>query len=301
MSKTSFIRYVWLVSIIRQYGHITLSQIQDEWRRSSLSDNFTDLPRRTFASHKDAIEEMFGIKIKVNGYNQYYIAEEEDTTGLHNVLLDSFAIKNIFSMVPSLEGRILYENVPSGHKYLVSIVESMKMSRKLAIHYHKFGTSEPNLHYCNPLALKTYRRRWYLIAQDSENTDYIFPLALDRISSLEELDETFFMPKGFDAQTYLRNCVGMFNNNDIKPEKIVFRTTEIAADYVRTLPFHHSQKELRTEDGWVYFELFVKPTYDLKQQFIEQMDGLEVMEPLSLRNSMAEIAESILKRYSKQQ
>ncbi len=241
---------------------------------------------------------MFGIKIKVNGYNQYYIAEEEDKTGLHNVLLDSFAIKNIFNMIPSLEGRILYENVPSGHKHLVRIVESMKMSRKLEILYHKFGASEPTMHRCNPLALKTYRRRWYLIVQDPANEDYIYPLALDRISSLEELDETFIMPKGFDAQTYLENCVGIFNNSDIMPEKVVFRTTGNWADYVRTLPFHHSQKELRTEGEWVYFELYVKPTFDLKQQFIEQMDGLEVMEPLSLRTEMAEIVKSMLNRYS---
>ena len=67
--------------------------------------------------------------------------------------------------------------------------------------------------------------------------------------------------------------------------------------YVRALPFHHSQVEIETNNEYSIFELRMKPTFDFKQELLSRGADIEVLSPLFFREEMLEAADLILRRY----
>lgn len=295
MSMHSVIRYAWLVYTIRRHGKVTLAQIQDDWRHSIYNEDFSELPRRTFALHKDAVENLFGIEIKVNGYNQYYIDENVKGDDFRGILMYSFSLSNLFQMMPSLRQRVLFEPVPTGHEYMLKIVEAMKMSQKMHITCRNFGEEKAVEYECAPLALKMYNRRWYLIAQIE--SQQIRSFALDELEKFVILSDTFLMPKDFNAERYFHEIVGVKNSPEVKKQKVIFRTNKYVADIIKSRPIHNTQKELKSADGYFCFEISVKPNEELKQELMMYMNGLEIMEPQSFREDFKQTVAAMLDKY----
>lgn len=72
-----FKEYIWLVNTIRKARRITFAEINEKWLQTDMSEGI-ELARSTFARHKDAIEDIFGIYIdcdRQNGY-EYYIGND---------------------------------------------------------------------------------------------------------------------------------------------------------------------------------------------------------------------------------
>ncbi len=63
MAKNYFKSYIWLLETLQSRGPLTLAQIRQLWRRSSVNELGSDLPARTFANHIEAISDIFGIEI----------------------------------------------------------------------------------------------------------------------------------------------------------------------------------------------------------------------------------------------
>lgn len=85
------------MSLIQRYGYITLKEINYQWSRSSLNDDGTKMPERTFFHHRDAIQEMFGVTIKCDRVKGYYIEESDDVAGdsIRNWMLQSLSLSNV--------------------------------------------------------------------------------------------------------------------------------------------------------------------------------------------------------------
>ena len=66
------------------------------------------------------------------------------------------------------------------------------------------------------------------------------------------------------------------------------------ANYLRSLPLHHSQKEVKKTDVFSLFHLSVRPTPDFIQELLSYGDSIEILSPESLRKTMKE---KILRMY----
>ena len=66
---------------------------------------------------------------------------------------------------------------------------------------------------------------------------------------------------------------------------------------LRTLPLHHSQKEICKTDTYTDFEYHLAPTFDFRQAILKEGNELEVIEPLSLRHKIHDELVAALKRY----
>ena len=78
ISKT-FNRYIWLLNTLLQHKQLSYEEINVLWKECRLGDG-APLPLRTFHQHKNAVEELFGIKIKCNPSNAYkYYISPPDT------------------------------------------------------------------------------------------------------------------------------------------------------------------------------------------------------------------------------
>ena len=65
------------------------------------------------------------------------------------------------------------------------------------------------------------------------------------------------------------------------------RTTS-QANYFRSAPKHHSQKEIEPIDGWPAFTYHLAPTYDFKQEMLSHGAFVEVLSPDWFRNDISE-------------
>ena len=63
------------------------------------------------------------------------------------------------------------------------------------------------------------------------------------------------------------------------------------------MPLHASQRVVDECENWTDFSLYVRPTYDFKQELLSQRDKVAVISPESLRNDMIEILESMMASY----
>ena len=312
MAANLFGRYVWLMDILLRYKRLTFEEINRLWQESGLSYG-EELPLKTFHNHKKAIKDIFDVYIdcdRKNGY-YYYIDEPERVEGnnLRSWLISSYATLNQIQADNKLEDRIIFEEIPSGQTWLTRIAEAMRNNRVLNITHQGFGKPELSTFDIEPYCLKVVRRRWYVVARSpyySERNkekgrkpnDVYRVYALDRISNIQDTGRTFKMKKDFDVNRYFEGCCGVITS-DRPIQKIVLRAYGGFADYLRTLPLHESQREVKSDDESALFEYHLKPTFDFYQLVLAQGDQLEVLEPESVREEMRRLAQKLLQYYDK--
>ena len=293
-----FKQYIWIINTIYRSKYITLQELNERWVQTEMSEGMP-MNRITFNRHRAAIEEMFDISIECQrkGGYFYYIDNEEvfKNNNLQHWLLDSLSISNMLMESSLLKERIMLENIPAGKQYLQPIINAMKQDHKLQMTYHKFGQQESYTITIEPYAIKVFKQRWYLLAKNPKReapTVY----ALDRVKQLIETEETFQFPEDFNTEAFFRDCYGVMNTDD-KAQRIVIRANAPYMNYVRTLPLHHSQKEIKTTDQYADFEFYLKPTFDFRQELLAQGHDVEVLLPAQLREEMKEMLEKMLGQY----
>lgn len=293
-----FRQYIWLTDTISRSGGITLQELNERWIKTELSEGVA-MTRLTFNRYRTAIEEIFGINIECRrkGY-QYYIENEDilKSNSLKHWMIDSLSVGNMLMESVSMKDRIILENIPSGKVHLQPIINAMKHGKKLRIEYQRFGKQEVRRVMIEPYAIKVFKQRWYVLV-NNDKWEIPAVYALDRIISLEETDETFEFPTDFDAETFFKDCYGVLCGTNDVAQRIVLRAYPPYISYLRTLPLHASQKELESTSEYTDFELYLRPTFDFRQELLCQGNEVEVLEPESFRNEMKEILAKTMERY----
>ena len=109
---------------------------------------------------------------------------------------------------------------------------------------------------------------------------------------MEEMEESFSLPEGFDAAGFFRDRFGVIIG-DGKVCDIRIRVDEDQVMYYRSLPLHHSQVEVETNDAYSVFSYRLAPTFDFWQEILSKGDTVEVLEPAEFRDWVAETARSM--------
>ena len=113
-------------------------------------------------------------------------------------------------------------------------------------------------------------------------------LALDRMIAATITSENFTLPKEFSADGYFGNIYGVRVYSDMKPERVLLKVSPMQTKYFRSLPLHRSQEEVETHEDYSIFSYFLTTDYDFKQDVLSFGKEVEVIEPLSLRRTIAE-------------
>ena len=282
-------KYIWLVQTFikaGQYG-LSLNEIEDRWE-----DRFdTPYSRRTFNNHREAVEEVFGIKIECNrSTNRYFVDYSEDVADENAEkawLINTFTVNNILALSRErLSGRVSVEDIPSGHTHLTGIMEAMTECCEINVEYRKYNSAKSEALTLKPYAVKEYAKRWYLIAYCIERQG-LRVYGLDRIISLECTEKKFKMPKNFDVDELFSTSFGIYLPEG-KARTITFRTSEREANFLRDLPLHKSQEEIKKEGDSVTFSIFVCPDRNLIMEFCKYGSRIEVLSPEEVREAVAE-------------
>lgn len=301
MAKDLFNRYIWLVDTIYRSKEISYEEINEKWTRSTMSDG-EDLPLRTFHNHRKAVQEIFDINIgcnKRNGY-VYYIENVEDIKkgGIRNWLLNTFAVNNLINESHHLKQRILFEEIPSGQRFLTPIIEAMRDNFSVEITYQSFGKDKSSTFCINPYCLKVFKQRWYVVADD-EKGNGVKIYALDRIHALQITDNAFVYPKDFAAKEYFEHSFGIMVDEDFDVEVIKIKAFGSKRKYIEVLPLHHTQEEIERTDSYSVFSYYLRPSYDFSHELLSHGSEIEVLSPEWLRKDIKETIEEMLSLYER--
>ena len=110
-------------------------------------------------------------------------------------------------------------------------------------------------------------------------------------------DKVFKMPKNLEPADYFKDCFGIINNKDSEVQKVVLKVDAFQSNYIRDLPLHDSQKETKRTDEYSIFEYHLKPEFDFEQEIFSNMDTMEVLEPLWLREEVKERIKNLASKY----
>lgn len=282
MARESINRCVWLVDTIKRYGRITRRELDECWQRSPYSQG-RPLSRRTFCNHRDAVEELFNIRIECdrNSY-EYYIAEgDPHNESMTNWLLNSAAMNNVLSESRHVSDRIFLENVPSAREHLSLIIEAIKDPRAIRFTYQTFSRVNPTPGIMlEPYLLKIFRQRWYVAGRNVKE-DTVKTYALERMTDVNLLPDRFTFPEDFDPESYFNDSFGiMVDRSEVRD--VALRTDKRQAKYFRALPLHHSQQEM-VHDDFSIFRYHIRLTQDFVQELLSYGPRITVLEPPELR------------------
>lgn len=294
MGKELFSRYVWLLETIHRAGKITFEEINARWLRSELSGGET-LSLRTFHHHRDAIEELFDINIEC--IKRGGDTEELEKGCVRKWLLNSFAVDNLIVESRKLKSRILLEEVPSGKRYLIPLIEAMRDGMIVEVDYQSFRQQVPANFEIEPYCLKLFRQRWYVVAR-SPHYNRVMIYSLDRILDLEVSEKTFYYPEEFNPQSYFDACFGIVADDDIGIETVQLKVYAPQDKYFDALPLHHSQRTVEVTEGHTVYEYRIRPTYDFVQELLSHGADVEVLQPSLLRSRLGDIAKEMVALYN---
>lgn len=293
----AFSSYIWIIDTIRRKQPITFEQIGALWLHTSFSDG-APLDRKTFRRALDCIEEIFDIEITCGrGKLSTYTINDRSLRGnsLQRWMLSTLSVTGAVRDARQMQDRILLENVPSGDHLLTEVTRAMQNGHTLRIRYQKFVDSQPYEAELEPYCLKLFRQRWYLLAHRTDRT-YLAIYALDRMLAAEEMDVAFRLPDDFAPEVYFRDMFGVFQPTEKQSAtRIVLRAYDGEWNYLRTLPLHGSQEEqgrgtTPAGEPYVDFVYHLCPTLDFELELLSRISSIEVLEPLSLRRDVCEMA-----------
>ncbi len=297
MARNLINRYVWLVDTISRYGRITLKDLNQAWLRSDISEG-KPLARRTFFHYRDGVEEMFDISIQCDKSTfEYYIDDSgsESNARLRSWLVDSVSMSGMLSTAHDISNRIILENVPSAREHLPVMIDALKQNRRVSFSYKSYTRSRPTDGILlEPYFVKIFKQLWYVIGLNIKDGQ-IKTYALDRMSHLNLLQETFEMPSEIRPSEFFKDCFGITTNKN-KPKRIVLRVEPTQAKYFRALPLHSSQQE-EVHDNYSVFTYQMRITYDLKEELMSHGATIEVLEPQELKTLILTELQQALKNY----
>ena len=295
-----FREYIWLVNTIYKARKISLSEINEKWIETDYSGG-VEFSRTTFHRHKIAIEDMFGIYIECDRKNgfKYYIGNEYvlQENSVQNWMLSTLSVSSLLAESMSLNERILLENVPSGGEKLKMLINAMKESKKISITYRRYGGHATRTFDLEPYCLKLFGQRWYLLGRFADRGMATF--SIDRMLEIKMSNEKFKIEEDFDAASYFSDCFGVMLDENSKPEKVLIRAYGFEPYYLRDLPLHQSQREIKSTEEYCDFELRLKITSDFKSKLLSRGEWIEILEPKALADEIIEWHQKAIERYKK--
>ena len=297
---SQFKRYMWLVDLLHSRGPLSKEEIDYYWSRSHLNEQGESrIPKRTFMRMKNDIGSLFGIYIEcLRSRGNKYALENADDMKQGNVqqwLINGFSINNVLMDSQLIKDRIVLEPIPSGNRFLTLTIDAIQQNKTLHVLYQSFKMPEPREFEIAPYCLRCFKQRWYILGTRNGVKEPHF-FSLDRVLSLELTDNSFKLPKNFDVEAFFHNYYGIMQG-DTKAEMVQLHVTPFRANYLRSLPLHHSQEEIERTDKYSIFEYWIAPTADFIQELRSFLPEITVLRPQWLRNRFIEEAKQVLNNY----
>ena len=297
MSKLK--KCLYLIDLLSRRGPMSLKEINGHYQYSALYDG--EIIPRTFARYKDYIAETFPCYIDYNqSTNQYFLKHYHQygqDESLYNYLLSAYHIEGMSELAVKHRDKVKLLDAPTGVDNVQIILEAIDKQKGIECDYYSFDSATKKQQLLIPYFLKTWEQRWYLAAEPDNHHHGISIFALERMDNIRLTEQKMLPSNDVTADEYWEGSFGVNHSDNQVPERIVIKVYGSQVNYVRALPIHESQKEVKTNDDFSLFEYHIVPCYNLYQQLLWHREKLEIVEPIHMREEMAKIVRDMTALY----
>ncbi len=175
------------------------------------------------------------------------------------------------------------------------LYDALLRQRRLMITYFPRTDNGEKNYEVNPLGLVFKDGIGYLVCSLWDYSD-IRLLVLHRVNKAEILEKTATVPDGFNLDDYIAS--GELDFPQGKTIKLRALFSSSAAFHLSERPLSEDQCIVEQENHHMLVSATVQDTAELRWWLLGFGDQVEVLKPMPLRRSMAEIADSMAKIYS---
>jgi predicted DNA-binding transcriptional regulator YafY len=202
-------------------------------------------------------------------------------------VVDKIIARTQIASNQEMEGKIQLEKAPyyAGSDLINPILEHIRNKDVITFTYQKFNDSKSKQYTIHPYVLKEYRNRWYVTGFEMDSK-MIKTFGLERIADMKvETDIKYFEDPDFDPINYYKFALGI-TTSDSRPLDIVLSFSPQVSDYIRTQPWHESQKELENSKKEYRISLRLVPSMELVMQILSYGKDVKVISPESLKQEV---------------
>ena len=299
MSKReSIARYSLIINKLRKHP-ASFAEISDYLAfESDLQEYNFNVSKRTFQRDLEDIRSLYDIDIQFAFSEKVYFINLDEKSNVNERILESFDIFNALNLSDRLSNNIhLEKRRPQGTENLYGLLHSIKNQSQIKFTYQKFWEEELTKRNAAPYALKEFRNRWYVLANDLKDNQ-IKSFALDRLSELNITKKKFRLPDDFNINEHYKYCFGIISPNGHKPEEIILSFEPFQGKYIKTLPLHESQEILIDNENELRIKLTLFITHDFFMELLSHGENLRVIKPDSLINDLKSTFNKVLNLYN---
>lgn len=273
-------RQLLIIGILRKRS-CTFKEIQDYLvQQGDVSGNPIEISARTFQRDKEDIYTTWGIDIAYDHKEKVYKLNEEDKEDHFERLFEAFDTVSAFKKCETMGEHIYLEKRKSkGTDYFNGILHAIQNKLVVTFKLDSYWQESSNRR-CVPKAIKEAQNRYYLIGYDLDKKE-IRNYGLDRISEFQVLSRSEVSPS-FNVKKHYQHAFGIECYEE--PQKVVLEIDQSQLKYVKSLPFHTSQKITKISDYTFTVELFIHPTNDFVMEVMRHGSNCEIVSPMSLRD-----------------
>lgn len=298
MSKKQYIkRHILIINKLRKKPS-SFEEIQTHLQRQSeIDEENYEVSIRTFQRDIKEIASIYNIVIESNRSENVYEITHDANEDRNERLAESFELFNALNLMDSISNQIVLEKrKPLGTENMYGLLHAIKNQFEINFIYEKYWEDQDKkLRTVQPLALKEARYRWYLVAKDL-NDGIIKTFGLDRISDLDITIKKFEFSEKYNVEETFRYSFGIITDGNI-PQKIVLSFSFEQGKYIKSLPLHHTQKEIINSENEYRIELLLHPTYDFVMELLSIGSEVKILEPESLKDEIKNKLLDTLKLY----
>lgn len=298
MSKRETIaRYNLIINKLRKHP-ATFTEIAEYLAfESELQEYNFNVSKRTFQRDIEDIRSLYSIDIQYDFSRRVYHIDIDEQLEQNKRILEAFDTFNALNISDRLSNHIHFEKRrPQGTENLYGLLHAIKNETQISFSYQKFEADEVTHRIAEPYAIKEFKNRWYVLANDLKDQK-VKSFALDRLSKLEITRRKFQLPHDFNVNEHFKYCFGIISPNNEKPREVILSLDPLQGKYIKTLPLHESQEILKDDETELLIKLKLFITHDFVMEILSLGENVKVIQPLSLITKIKKALEAALKLY----
>lgn len=251
------------------------------------------MSQRTFQRDREEILALWGIEIGYNKRENVYEITEEFEDSRTDRLMEAFDTVALLQQSQIVGNYIYLEKRKSkGTEFFNGIVHAIQNQLVVTFQLNSYWKAASQRR-CVPVAIKESQNRYYLIGYDLDKKAFR-NYGLDRLTNFTVTRQKKQAP-AVNIEKMYRHAFGIECYHE--PKKIRLKFDSSQKEYVKSLPFHASQKIVNETEDTFTVELFMHPTNDFVMEIMRHGSICEVLEPQSLRENVREQVNELYEKY----
>ena len=189
------------------------------------------------------------------------------------------------------------ENIDlKGRDYFAQLFSAINNKQPLVLTYKNFKRNINQQFIVHPYYLKQFNRRWFLIGY-SENIGHLSLFAFDRIENIAISSCKYIPNTKYNFKDYFDDMIGVTRIDHTDIETVRVWVSANRWPYVATKPLHGTQRIISKDVSGVIIQIQVYINKELEQLILSFGKDFKVLEPESLKQTIAQQFCEALKNY----